>query len=441
VFYGRRRLFQITHLYLEANLRRNGGVVDEVRLVPNTADPEDLKYMRRLLDAHPDWYRLSRETGSSDVWERESGLYGRFYSEVATPVRGTATGTATGTAAPPRRMVVVKMDDDIIFVAPGAFEALVDAKIQASSSSNDAPLFVSANVVNHPRLSHRHQTAGLIRPHRVASRHEAPDTTYRAAVPPEGDSYSAHPCPFSDDPFGRAQLGDWRCAAAIHESFLADVERGPSAVRRWSTATAHLEPGATGKSCGGGSPSVASAQRAQRCVDAFLPTRPGGKTSSAGGGGGGGGGSGTRSTATTTTRWSINAFAFEAADFAAINSTALAAQFLIDDEKFLTETLPSLLGRRSVVAADCLMVHYSYRMQMNGWCGEKPPTGPPAANRSSGGSTPCNESDYGGLAWHVGDSILERYLAIAVATWSAALSSSSGGASNPNLPLIVVDGE
>ena len=31
--------------------------------------------------------------------------------------------------------------------------------------------------------------------------------------------------------------------------------------------------------------------------------------------------------------------------------------------------------------------------------------------------------------------------AIAVATWSAALSSSSGGASNPNLPLIVVDGE
>ena len=53
VFYGRREMFQITHIYLEMNLRANGGIVDEVRLVPNTNNTDDVVVVQSSVSISP----------------------------------------------------------------------------------------------------------------------------------------------------------------------------------------------------------------------------------------------------------------------------------------------------------------------------------------------------------------------------------------------------
>ena len=88
-----------------------------------------------------------------------------------------------------------------MYIHDGAIEALVRAKL---SSTN---LFVSANLVNHPRLSHVHQKRGLV----------------------HADSI----CQFTDDPWGYSGYADWRCASIIHESFLSDLEDGRAHL--WTT--------------------------------------------------------------------------------------------------------------------------------------------------------------------------------------------------------------
>jgi hypothetical protein len=73
----------------------------------------------------------------------------------------------------------VLLNDNVVYIGEGAIEAMVQQKLQAvpqsdASDSNDAsasagaratapPLFVSANLVNHPSLSHVHQTKGALR--------------------------------------------------------------------------------------------------------------------------------------------------------------------------------------------------------------------------------------------------------------------------------------
>ena len=370
VFYGRREMFQITHIYLEMNLRANGGIVDEVRLVPNTNNTDDLNYMHQLLRQHT-WYRLSNEGSYSDIWERENALYGRFYAGIS--YSNDANDEVDQAHA---QTVFVKLDDDIVYISENAFEALVEVKLHVSRQAKRGTpqiLFVAANVINHPRLSHRHQAAGLIRPFQILSMHETPDAKYKAIEMDSNKSCFAensrreNTCNFIDHPFGRTELGDWRCAAGIHESFLADIAANNT--NRWSSEIRGT------KQC--------TYNAKWNCIDAFVPV-------SVSNGG-------------TTTRWSINAFALEAADLSAINKTSLAAQFLLDDEQFLSEIYPLHLGgRRSIVATEAIMVHYSYRMQLQGW-----------QEKSTKNKTLSSNAEIGGLDYHAGDDILQRYLAIA----------------------------
>eukprot|EP00662_Eupelagonemidae_sp_cell21_P033853 gene33853-17841_t len=110
VFYGRRRLFRIMHVYLERNLRRRGGVLDGVLLVPNT-----------------------------------DSTAGRFYAALLQGWRG-------------RRTLWLKLDDDITPFRLASPPVVADAAI-----GGGAPAFACANVVNHPRLTPVHARLGLVR--------------------------------------------------------------------------------------------------------------------------------------------------------------------------------------------------------------------------------------------------------------------------------------
>jgi len=297
VFFGREETFSIMHLYLEANLRANGGLIDEVVLVHNTQHPGDLAYMRTLIHTYP-WYREATCCKWA-AWEAERSLYGRFYSELAVERSGP--------------VVWLKLDDDLVYIHDGAIEALVRAKLDETQRPETRPLFVSANVVNHPRLSHIHQRRGLVR-------------------------VSGDRCHFTDDPWGYSGYADWRCAFAIHESFLEDLETGQA--HKWSFDE----------------------------VFQFHDVQ-----------------------ARNFTRWSINAFAMQLADFRDVANDAAAAELLIDDEQFLSSDLPHRVGRPCVAMGGAVMVHYSYGPQKRG-----------------------NGTD-GGMDGNAGGALLARYKAFAEA--------------------------
>lgn len=418
VFFGRKRTFEILHLYLLANLRAHGGLIDEVVLITNTEDKQDLAYQRELLERYP-WYRESSVGVGLDLkWEHALAMYGHFYTEVAEASVPTGAGdeaevgaeggataqtTTSSQTEVPTRSVYLKIDDDIVYIADGAVEALVRAKLALHLDSGPSggsrpatrPLFISANVVNHPRLSHVHQAQGLIRYFDIVPNGER-QGAYSARQVVRNGAREEEECRFSDDPFGRTELGSWRCAAMIHESFLADLEAGES--QKWAAFGDHAASNA-------GADADTSAPAAT-AVHAFHAPQ-----------------------ASNFTRWSINAFALEPRDLAAINSTSLAAQLLQDDERFLSSTYPAHLGRPCVALGAAVMVHYSYRLQSRGWCEAHEVAtvaGAEASDDTSGGGRAgssagdqgdsdrtCSMQDVGGLDDHVGGAILERYLAYA----------------------------
>jgi hypothetical protein len=59
----------------------------------------------------------------------------------------------------------------MVYVADGAFEALVEEKLTGSH------LFVSANVANHPILGFTHQRLGAIKDFEVTPRVQLPNGT------------------------------------------------------------------------------------------------------------------------------------------------------------------------------------------------------------------------------------------------------------------------
>ena len=125
VFFGRQRTFRILHMYLAANLRTNGGLIDEVLLIPNTHHVDDTRYMNDLLSQYP-WYRKSHVGAISDLeWERALALYGHFYVE-------TVAHKST---------VYLKIDDDIVHIGDGAIETLVRTKLSSADHTSPHPLF------------------------------------------------------------------------------------------------------------------------------------------------------------------------------------------------------------------------------------------------------------------------------------------------------------
>eukprot|EP00397_Hematodinium_sp_SG-2012_P039057 GEMP01042583.1.p1 GENE.GEMP01042583.1~~GEMP01042583.1.p1 ORF type:complete len:181 (+),score=30.48 GEMP01042583.1:73-615(+) len=136
VYYGRRHFVSILNAYLERDLRKNGGVVDRVLWALVHYSHEDLHYLVQLQRRNPESY-------------------------VIPPIKGGGWDVIWRLVTEPQAYYL-KIDDDILYIAPGAIANLVREK------KRNRFLFVSANVINHGILAAVHQELAMIPLHRRA---------------------------------------------------------------------------------------------------------------------------------------------------------------------------------------------------------------------------------------------------------------------------------
>lgn len=127
---GRRR-------YMEVQLKhvlRDRGIIDEYRIWVNTPDQGDVAYFRGLRDTYPGWVTLDeRFMNQPDVGKNEN--IHRFFM-----------------ACRDRDTVYVRLDDDIVYIHPGAIETLVRKRL-----ANPQCFLVYGNIVNNAVMTHLHQ--------------------------------------------------------------------------------------------------------------------------------------------------------------------------------------------------------------------------------------------------------------------------------------------
>jgi hypothetical protein len=192
VFAGRRRHLEILFEYLRRNLRPQsntttgeGGHIDRVLIAVLTEVPWDVQYIERYCSENPRFEILVRNTSKVKFARSMAALLERHAN-----VRRRS-----------RRVVYIKLDDDIVFIDRRTLSNMALAKVR------DVCLFVSASVVNHPRLSHYHQLQGAI-------------MEFRGDEGPWLLVGNATTRNYTDDPFGECSWKGAECGANVHESFL-----------------------------------------------------------------------------------------------------------------------------------------------------------------------------------------------------------------------------
>ncbi|KAI9683414.1 MAG: hypothetical protein M1829_005486 [Trizodia sp. TS-e1964] len=137
VFFGRRSRVSILDCYLQKNLKRNGGPLDEVQFLQKTLDEEDIKYLDEL---------VSKTDGYTKVLLKgEIDYHALHFSNAYEHLQ--------------RNTIYVKIDDDVVFIQDNAIANIVKLK-----SEHPEYLLVSANVVNSPLLSWVHYHLGVVHP-------------------------------------------------------------------------------------------------------------------------------------------------------------------------------------------------------------------------------------------------------------------------------------
>jgi hypothetical protein len=134
VFFGRKQNVEILIKYLKVNLRKNGGILDRIKFAVKTKNKDDLDYLNELIKLNPN--EFSRTEFDPDNKNAFASMYDLIKDDE----------------------YFFKIDDDIIFIKNGTFENMF---IEYSSKNH---MFLSANVVNHPRLSDVHAVHGAIQP-------------------------------------------------------------------------------------------------------------------------------------------------------------------------------------------------------------------------------------------------------------------------------------
>ena len=184
---GRRRYMEV----LLPHLLNHRGLIDECHLWANTLDPDDLAWIDAACASHPDYLRRI-------------------------PCPETPNGNATVTTfygLPAYRQpgsIVIKVDDDIVFIAPNAIWNLLTFRLE-----NPDCLLVSANTVNNAWCDYIRQRSGLMR--------AAP---FVADALCTGNSWNS---------------GAW--AEAVHRSFLEDLAAGDLAAHESAFRRYVLFPG------------------------------------------------------------------------------------------------------------------------------------------------------------------------------------------------------
>jgi len=173
---GRRRYLAS----LVPHLLRQRHVLKEHHWWLNTNDPADAEYVEQITAEHPDFFKICRKEIRRDLNLGEN--IWKFFQDYSEP-----------------DTLYVRFDDDILYMAPDAVEALVRFRLE-----HREPLLVLGNIVNNAVCTHFHQRAGI--------------------VPEEWGEVEN----FCLDGNG------WACgefARKIHELFLFDLERGD--VEHW----------------------------------------------------------------------------------------------------------------------------------------------------------------------------------------------------------------
>jgi hypothetical protein len=136
---GRRRYMRVLHRYL---LRHRDVIHKHIWWV-NTNDPADIVYMSQLKAEYPGFYELQqpdRSDGLSEGWHVLR--IPQFYAHTCDP-----------------DTVYVRLDDDIVWMAPDAIEKIVACRL-----GHPEPLVILGNIVNNALCNYLHQTRGAIPP-------------------------------------------------------------------------------------------------------------------------------------------------------------------------------------------------------------------------------------------------------------------------------------
>ena len=137
VFYGRKLYTKILFRYLDRNLKTNGGILDKV-IISNHLQPEkvnvtdELIFLNNYLDEHKEGYEV--------ITFKNIVAFNSLYTVLH------------------NNDLVFKIDDDIVFISDGTFEAMVDEYFKNNH------LILSANVINHHTLSPIHANMNLMEP-------------------------------------------------------------------------------------------------------------------------------------------------------------------------------------------------------------------------------------------------------------------------------------
>ncbi|GFR45130.1 hypothetical protein Agub_g6510 [Astrephomene gubernaculifera] len=302
VFYGRRDRVRILDCYLQRNLARNGGLLTSVVFVSATWQPADVTFLDRLVEQRQPEYRKIIPP------RLDKGYTGHY----AWMDPGT---------------VYVKIDDDVVFIADDAIDHMLAAHMLHRYH------LISANVVNHQPLELPHSQSGahtlyhqtrlgdksswqpVMRQTATTSASAAGKDTAVAATAAAGASAAPmEAVPFIDN--GWDTWGDWRRAASVHYSFLANQAAGRLGVYEFPHGEELWD---FNKHFG-------------------------------------------------YTRWRINMIMFQGAaiDVHVYNMSSTTGTYPGDDEDFITRILPQQLNRTSAAVSKALAVHFSFFKQREG---------------------------------------------------------------------------
>ena len=298
VFAGRRRYMRVLWPYLLRDRRSASGgteVLSQVIFAANTDDADDLAFLSDLEASYPDYVRVIHPPRVVHQGTN-NGDYCSIYGGVTELLGDQDNGAG--------RQLMLKLDDDIVYIAPGALRALAAAKLR-----HPELLFVSANVVNHPLLAHVHQRLMLLSQTEVAAMVEAETASGNADVSTLPEKWIFGYATFDHD--------NWQSPphALLQHMML---------LHRLRTL---------------GENGTVAAYGGFRAWD-FDAQGYG------------------------TARWSINAFAYwPDTDLELMDLDACGR---LDDEEYLTRVLPEVVGRHSIATGDALVAHFAYYPQRKG---------------------------------------------------------------------------
>lgn len=182
VFAGRKEYVSILDCYLQRNLVRNGGWLDEVMFIMHVNRTQDIVYLHDITDSVPEYTLQEVYTEEEDVRKPFSEAYKLCKPDT----------------------LYVKIDDDVLFLEDNTIPSIIQRKI-------DHPeyLMVSANVLNQPASS------WVTQHHLNATKPYLPETSK-----PDG---------FVDD--DRRHMVDWRPSTllswASNSAYNFSVESSP----------------------------------------------------------------------------------------------------------------------------------------------------------------------------------------------------------------------